>query len=104
MNLESQSQLAEPPLTPALPPEYRGEGVHVATQQRIGLFPRLLKVKHAPLVGDDHVEQAVAVHIVDFKLRANAAVVVELVAGPTGFAIVAGEPSTFRAATVNRPP
>ena len=34
------------------------------------------------LVGDDDVEQAVGVHVVDFELRADAAVVVEDVLGP----------------------
>ena len=61
------------------------------------LLPHLLEVKHAPLVGDDHVEQAVGVHVVDLELRADAAVGVEDVLRPLRASFAFSRASSYQA-------
>src|SRR5687768_13515716 len=57
----------------------------------LALLPNLLKVVRPLLVGSHDVEQSVAIDVRHFKLRAHAAVVIELVRNPHRLAILASQ-------------
>src|SRR5580765_3192847 len=70
---------------------------------QVGLVADLLEVIDTVFVGDDDVEETVGVHVVDFELSADTAVVVEDMFGPNWLPATAGrgfagelEPGDFR--------
>src|SRR5947209_8139267 len=66
---------------------WKGTQYHVlCTEYAARLLPHLFEVVRSLLVRGNNVEQPVAVHVDDLELRADAAVVVDLVRRPNGLA------------------